>query len=167
MSKMREGLQVALLAVAAACAMAPAKAETVNGGYQCHFLQYIADPASLIQSYLDGVATIEQCYALCDGTPGCVAVEWGQGMTVGNKKVPPYCKLYNSAKSMSGSAPEPTGKTISVVTSTVCVKSVPKYKPDGLQTFKQLPQIPPLNTPAARIEPRPGPQPGPGPGRRR
>jgi hypothetical protein len=165
MLKLRTGLEIALLALAAAGAVAPAKAETPKGdNYQCHFLQYMADPASLIKAYLDGVATIEQCYALCDGTPGCVAVQWSQGMTIGNQKVPPSCKLYKSAKSMSGSAPEPAGGTFSVVTSTVCVKKILKYKPDGLETFKQVPQIPPLASPATRLDPRPGPRPGPGPG---
>jgi hypothetical protein len=166
MITLRKDIGIALLALAAACHAAPAKAEAANG-YQCHMLKYIEDPGALIKSFLDGVASIEQCFALCDGTPGCVAVTWGEGTTVGTQKIPPSCKLYNSAKSMSGKAPEGPSGVLSVVTSSVCIKSAARYKFDGPHTYKQIPPIPPSPDRAYQQSPRPSPQPGPGTGRQR
>lgn len=168
MIKLSKDIAIALLAAAAACHVATAKAEAVKGdGYECHFLKYMEDPGALIESFLDGVATVKQCFALCNSTPGCVAVTWGEGVTIGTQKVPPYCKLYNSAKSMSGKAPARPDGVFSVVNSTVCVKSSTPYKFGGPQNFIQIPPIPPTHDRYYQGSPRPGPQPGPGPGRQR
>lgn len=169
MISLSKGFGIALLAAAAAFHAAPAKAEAVKGdGYECHLQKYMEDPGALIKSFLEGVATVKQCFELCNSTPGCVAVTWGEGTTVGTQKVPPYCKLYNSAKSMSGKAPEvPAGTFSVVVNSMVCIKSATPSKFGGPQNHMQIPQIPPSPDRYYQDIPRPGPQPGPGPGRQR
>ena len=140
-----------LLVVAVECGAAPAQAtKSIVDGFICHDDYVLMSGNKLIKFVpIGSVKNLKECFALCNQTPGCIAVEFGQWTGWGSNF---GCGLYSSVTEVVKYDPK-QGSWMA------CVKRPTYHEPPS--TYQELPHFPRPD------QNRPAPQPGPTPGGRR